>query len=316
MIQDRATRGIFALSFFGLLFFASAIATFFYLSEAPSASATSQTATVAPAVDPFADLSLLGKAIYVEDLTNGKILYERNAQAQLPLASLTKVATALAVSGVLSRDQLLTLPKNLYAADGSAVLLGGQTWHERDIMNFTLVSSSNDGANYFADEANDAIHAKYTGSPSTGATLWRMNDIARNLGLSDTYFLNPSGLDISPTQSGGYGSARDVGKLFAYAASTTPTVFSATTRGQLTLTSVDGARVGVANTDLALSSIPGIVMGKTGYTDLAGGNLAIIFNVGLSHPVVAVVLGSTYEGRFADMRALVAAATTAIQSTR
>jgi D-alanyl-D-alanine carboxypeptidase len=47
------------------------------------------------------------------------------------------------------------------------------------------------------------------------------------------------------------------------------------------------------------------VFGKTGFTDLAGGNLAIVFEVGPSRPVVAVILGSTQEGRFEDMRALV-----------
>jgi D-alanyl-D-alanine carboxypeptidase len=46
-------------------------------------------------------------------------------------------------------------------------------------------------------------------------------------------------------------------------------------------------------------------MGKTGFTDLAGGNLAIVFDVGLAHPVVAVVLGSSEEGRFSDMQKLV-----------
>ena len=53
-------------------------------------------------------------------------------------------------------------------------------------------------------------------------------------------------------------------------------------------------------------------MGKTGLTDLAGGNLAVVFDVGLAHPVVAVVLGSTEYGRFEDMQKLVTTARKAI----
>ena len=63
------------------------------------------------------------------------------------------------------------------------------------------------------------------------------------------------------------------------------------------------------NTDEALSYVPGVIVSKTGYTDLAGGNLAIIDDVGLMHPVALVVLGSSYDGRFTDMNLLATVAT-------
>jgi D-alanyl-D-alanine carboxypeptidase len=53
---------------------------------------------------------------------------------------------------------------------------------------------------------------------------------------------------------------------------------------------------------------PGLIGAKTGYTDLAGGNLVVAFDLEIGHPVIAVVLGSTQEGRFTDMRALIEAA--------
>ena len=53
-------------------------------------------------------------------------------------------------------------------------------------------------------------------------------------------------------------------------------------------------------------------MGKTGYTDLAGGNLAIVFEVGPARPVAIVVLHSSLQGRFDDVRKLVAATQAAI----
>ena len=61
-----------------------------------------------------------------------------------------------------------------------------------------------------------------------------------------------------------------------------------------------------------LQDIPGFMGGKTGYTDLAGGNLAAVFDLTIGRPVVAVVLHSTEAGRFADIRTLLAAARAAL----
>jgi D-alanyl-D-alanine carboxypeptidase len=61
------------------------------------------------------------------------------------------------------------------------------------------------------------------------------------------------------------------------------------------------------NTNEALEHLPGLIASKTGYTDLAGGNLAIVFDKGIGHHFVAVVLGSSRQGRFSDMRALMEA---------
>ncbi|MCR4325656.1 MAG: hypothetical protein NUV59_02520 [Patescibacteria group bacterium] len=266
-----------------------------------------QSAAVAVAQDPFAELSLEASSVYVEDLTDGTVLYARNPDIQLPLASLTKVAVALVASEVLAPNDILTIPYDTAPTTSAERLTAGQEWRFRDVLNFTLMASSNEGAEILAVAANDALHARYPLSPSRGATLWRMNDLARKIGAHDMYFLNASGLDVSETQSGSYGSARSVARLLAYAASTSPAIFEGTSRDNMLLTSVGGAEARAYNTDQALGAIPGLVMGKTGFTDLAGGNLAIVFDVGPAHPVVAIVLGSTYDGRFEDMKQLVEA---------
>lgn len=300
-----------------LLFCASASITLAYLSDVPEARAGTEVAVAGAASsrgtpDPFASVALEAKAAYVKDLMTGKILYSRNPDIQLPLASLTKVATVLVVSEVLPSDTVITIPRDTAPRGSAERLAAGEKWHVGDVINFTLIASSNAGAEIIAEAADPAIWAKYPEAPPKGATLWRMNNLARQLDLRATYFLNASGLDESTTLAGAYGSARDVGNLFAYAASLRPAVFEGTARGGMLLTSVNGARTAAYNTDQALGSIPGLVMGKTGYTDLAGGNLAILFDIGLSHPVVAVVMGSTYDGRFSDMKQLVASAQAAV----
>ena len=272
----------------------------------PAAQPQSQTASAGAALDAFADISLVGKAAVVIDLQTGKILYALNPDVQLPLASLAKVPLALAVYDVLPADTIITIPRDTAPRGSAERLAKGDLWRVQDIIDFTLVSSSNEGAEILAGAANDAIRSQYADAPESAAVVWRMNVLAEQLGLTRTYFLNASGLDISPTLSGAYGSARDVATLFGYAASQRLSVFSKTAGGSLSLTSADGKSTAKAfNTNEAHGQIQGLMMGKTGITDLAGGNLAVVFDVGSAHPVVAVVLGSTREGRFSDMRQLV-----------
>lgn len=307
---------LFALGFFVLagagFFGAYALAGAWYpRDESPG----SQQAAVAEIVrqNEFASTTLIAKAAYVYDMTDDQVLYQNNANEQLPLASLTKIALVLSVIQALPQNTLVSTPA-AYAAlpsGGTERLPAGETWNIDDAISFTLTASSDDGANLLAQAANDAIHQEYPQSPAQGATVWRMNNLVQQLGLTETYYLNDTGLDISTTQSGAYGSAHDMATLFAYAASTSPQTFAATTQPNVTIYSTTGVKATGSNTDTALDAIPGIVMGKTGYTDLAGGNLAVVFDTN-GHEIVAVVLGSTEDGRFSDMEQLVPAAQKAV----
>ncbi|MDR3571336.1 MAG: serine hydrolase [Candidatus Pacebacteria bacterium] len=308
-----AGAAVAVLSLGAIAFFcAYSFAGFIY--PAPSPAQTASVIETQEQPDPFASTTLIAKSAYVLDLTTGKDLYSQNANAQLPLASLTKVALVLAVSGALQPDTLIATPAKYDAppGGGTARLPAGQTWALSDVISFTLTASSDDGADLLASSANDTIHQQFPQSPQQNATVWRMNNIAQQLGLTNTYFLNDSGLDLSTTQSGAYGSAHDMAILYGYAATTSPGTFGATAQPQVTVRSTTGTVATGVNTDTVLDKIPGIIMGKTGYTDLAGGNLAIVFTTG-GHEVVAIVLGSTQDGRFTDMEQLIPAAQEAVQ---
>jgi D-alanyl-D-alanine carboxypeptidase len=214
---------------------------------------------------------------------------------------------ALAVSEVLAPQDTITIPYDTRPAGTTVRLAAGSRWYAQDVIDFTLVVSSNEGADILAAAAENALHERYVQAPVGAATVWRMNDIVRQLHLAHTYFLNANGLDESTTQSGAYGTARDMAYLFSYAASTSPSTFAATAKTGVALTSLDGQKANAYNTDEALDAIPGVIMGKTGFTDLAGGNLAVVFKTAAGHTVTAIVLGSTQQGRFSDMKALVAA---------
>lgn len=284
---------------------------FAYLGTSPSP--TGQAAAAARVSSALDSVSIGARAAIVVDLNSGAVLYEKNADVQLPLASLTKVPLALAVSEVLSPDATITIPYDTAFTEGGQKLLKGEQWRIRDVLHFTLIASSNEGAQILAGEADDRLFTLYPSSTRKTAALWRMNDLARSLGLSRTYFLNVSGLDESATQSGAYGTARDMAKLFAYAATARPEIFAGTTKDGLLLVDGAGQTTAAFNTNELLGQIPGLIMGKTGYTDLAGGNLGIVFDAGLSQPVAVIVLGSTRDGRFSDVRTLVGAAQGAIR---
>ncbi|HEY4487556.1 MAG TPA: serine hydrolase [Candidatus Paceibacterota bacterium] len=310
------SAGIVALA---LIFFAGASLTWVFLSEAapiaPITVAAAAQATPEPTQRPpvFENVELQAKSAIVMDLTTGYTLYELDAEAPLPLASLTKVPLALVVTEALSPDTIITIPYDTTSYGTNQKMRAGERWRVQDVIDFTLAVSSNTGAGILAKAAEEPIHEHFFSAPAENTAVWRMNQMAQNLGLTHTYFLNATGLDESDMQAGAYGSARDIAALFAYAALSSPKTFAATTKRSFKLHSLDGAVATAINTDEALPAIPGMIMGKTGYTELAGGNLAVVFEVG-GHRISAVVLGSTQSGRFEDMKKLIALTTQAFEA--
>jgi D-alanyl-D-alanine carboxypeptidase len=120
------------------------------------------------------------------------------------------------------------------------------------------------------------------------------------------HFTNETGLDEKDA-SGGYGTARDMAYLIAWALHNDPHLFEATTEESASFTSLSDKTHIAKNTDEIVNKIPSLIASKTGYTELAGGNLAIAFDAGLQRPIVVVVLGSSIEGRFKDVETLVQA---------
>jgi D-alanyl-D-alanine carboxypeptidase len=131
-----------------------------------------------------------------------------------------------------------------------------------------------------------------------------MNHEADRLGLTQTFFVNDTGLDVSSTMAGAYGSARDVAHLVTAVALEMPDVVERTPLPEATFVSNSGKRYVAKNTSLVGGGLTGAVATKTGYTDLAGGNMVALFEPVPGHRIALSVLGSTRDGRDADIRAL------------
>ncbi len=254
----------------------------------------------------FPEVAVQAKAAIVYDIVEERVLYQKNAEAQLPLASLSKVMMAYATLKQLEEDVIVTMGEEFLADVGEGVRSEGEQWVLRDLLEATLVESSNNGATAIAG-AYASINKVSGDTASSGTLVEAMNRESEQLGLTQTFFLNETGLDIDHRTAGAYGSAYDMARLMAASVRLFPEVFEATRYRSISLSSLGNTTYTIENTNSTVNSIPGIIASKTGYTRLSGGNLAVVVDVGPAHPVSIVVLGSSEEGREDDVRALVAA---------
>lgn len=279
-----------------------------HIGDSISDTLATATSTAAESRPPaaFEIPELIAKAAVVYDVAKGSELFAMNAEAQLPLASLTKIMTALTVRETLATTESVTIGKKSLKADGDGLLKTGDRWELGKLLDWTLVRSSNDGAVAVASAWEAVERTKPEATASSTNFVAAMNAKAKELGLSQTYFLNETGLDLNEDVSGAYGSARDVSRLFVTAVKEFPETFEATRYHDLAIDSASGVYK-TKNTNAEAETIPGLIASKTGLTDLAGGNLVILFDAGPDHPIAISVLGSTQEGRFQDVQKLVEA---------
>lgn len=285
---------------FALLFASGVLAVFLFVPLAPRTPSAPAEMAVATSTAPnaYADMPIEAKAAIVYDLALGQTLYEKNADAQLPLASLTKLLTVYAALAEMPSSAPVTITAEALRVEGPRAFSKGQTFALADLARLTLVASLNDGAAAIASAV-----AKRLDRPSQEV----LAAAAAALGLPQTYAVNGSGLDANAAISGGYGSARDLARLAGAIVHTYPDIASATTKPFAEASAMNGVSFKVKNTDPMVDTIPGLLLSKTGYTDLAGGNLAIVFDAAIGHPVAVVVLGSSVKERFTDAATLIAA---------
>lgn len=263
--------------------------------------------------EPFKEVAIHARAAFVWDIAAHRKLYGKNEYEHLPLASVTKMMTALVAKETLSDNDIVRVSKEALRAEGDSGLLLGEEWTAKDLIAFALISSSNDAASALAQTAGGRLDPSATTSEAARAAfLAQMNSKARSIGLLDTIYRNETGLDISEKVSGGEGTARDMAMLYEYLWRKHPDLFAATAQPETTFVSRDGKIHLAKNTNHSVAHIPGIIGSKTGYTDLAGGNLVIVTDIGFGRPIVIAVLGSTREERFTDVEKLREAAVSAI----
>ncbi len=239
-------------------------------------------------LEQLSQISIEGTSYAIYDMRTSKIVGHKHGYQMFPLASLTKLATALVASRAIAPDTQIIIPTESNLDFG---LRAGDVWRRDDLIKYMLIFSSNDVADLLAKVAGEE---KF---------LRSMNALAAEVG-EPLLFINASGLDEG-SATGGTGSAAAAAKLTALLYKESPGTLERTSHERATFSVLRNGKSfeikGVPNTNQLLREYRGVIGSKTGFTDLAGGNLSMVFDIGAGRLFTVTVLGSSRDGRFTDV---------------
>lgn len=245
-------------------------------------------------------------ASVIMDAESGKILYAHNADQKRQVASLTKLFTAtLVMERIKNLDELVTVDEEAVYSAGTRVgcprsgfcngvrLKPGEQLAARELLKAALMNSANDAA---------IALGKHMGKTQDGFAKI-MNDRAKELGLQNTNFCTPSGLEPDGRETECYSSAADMAKIASHALRY-PEIWEIMRIEKTFISSHDGIYTHeIFNTDQLLGQFPNLIGTKTGFTPLAGYSLlAVATDSSKNHKVVAVVLDD--QSRWQSIRSM------------
>ena len=230
------------------------------------------------------------KAALLMDHDTGLILYEKNSHEPLPMASLTKIMTAVLILEHHALDEVVTVEADLSGELGVRIWLRQyEQMTVGDLLKALLIPSAGDAA----------VALAHYHSGSVDAFVEAMNARAKTLNLVDTHFVNPIGLDAEGHQA----SAYDLALLSKYALHF-PTFRAIVQMDEATVHSVDGTfSHSFDSTNYLLNSYLDILGVKTGTTDNAGQSLINLARNEQGHEVLAVLLNSPQ--RFQENKSMI-----------
>ncbi len=194
------------------------------------------------------------KSAVVYDGTYGRVLYEKNAHARMLIASTTKIMTAVVALEQCDLADTVKVTAEMANVEGSSMYLqAGREYSLKELLYGLMLASGNDAAT--------AIALHVAGSIQGFGSL--MNEKARELGLENTHFENPHGLDSSAH----YSTAYDMARLMDYAMSRSDFAEIVGSRN----VTIQGLTY--VNHNKLLWQCEGVIGGKTGYTMAAGRTL-------------------------------------------
>lgn len=244
-------------------------------------------ATFASTADMFVaeaatDFRSIGKAAYLIDYGTGSVIYARNENDRLPIASMMKIMTVLLTfeaveRGEVSLDDDVAVSENASSMGGSQVFLDANTTHKLgDLLRTVIVASANDSCVAIAEHLEGSVEG----------FVAKMNARAKELGMNDTSFKNCTGLPAAEA----YSSARDVSVMFSKLMKY-PVYFEYAKVWLEDYAHPDGRKTTITNTNKLVKFYNGCDGGKTGYTSEAKFCLsATAMRNGMR--VIAVVIGA------------------------
>jgi D-alanyl-D-alanine endopeptidase (penicillin-binding protein 7) len=247
----------------------------------------------APGLSPFARVgndpapSLDYHEALIADIASGAIIWGDADGTRWPLASVTKLMTALVATETLNPDQRIAITPTMLAVDPTdATLSVGDTYTVSDLLRIMLLQSSNVAAEALA------------GVSGRAQFLTAMNARATALGMRNTYYYDSSGLS-SANQS----TADDLLLLARDLYQSYPQTLAITRMPQATVTNLATGKKVVVKSINDFAGQPDFLGGKTGYTNIADGNLLSIFKYE-NRPVLVIIMGTDDAARFQNTETL------------
>jgi len=224
------------------------------------------------------------------DLESAEVLFEKSPDERLKIASITKLMTLLIVLEENKLDDVVTISRNTAGTPGSTMFLkAGEQITVENLIYGALINSANDAAVALAEH----------NAGSTAAFVIKMNNKAKDLGLTNTHFSNPVGLDDDDN----YSSSRDIANLGKYLYHN-PTIKKIAKIKTTEVHSVNNTYTHkLESTNKLLDSYLKINGLKTGTTDDAGRCLVAIAENKDGHEIITVVLNS--PDRFGESKILI-----------
>lgn len=224
----------------------------------------------------------------VYDLSNNKILYEKDPREKLPMASLTKIMTAMIAIDYKRSDDRYVVSKKDLVGENVMGLTSGEVLTLSDLMYGLVLPSGNDSAEVLATNTMDRSDF-----------VKAMNDKAKSLGLKDTNFTNPSGLEGDGDQ---HTTAYDLLVITKNALQHYPLFAKVVATPEYYIESTSEHKAyDLYNETNLLTSYPGVKGVKDGYTDEAGLCLVTYLDY-KEHKIIGVLLGS--QNRRQEMKDL------------
>lgn len=208
------------------------------------------------ALSALAAPDVSAKSAILIEVESGKVLYQKNAFVRLPMASTTKIMTAIVAIEKGNLEKTVTVSRDAVGVEGSSIYLKPNEKLTLEALVYALLLQS-------ANDAATAIAIEVGGSVEGFAKL--MNAKAEELGLTATHFTNPHGLDDEEH----YTSAYDLAKIAAYALSNETFRTICSTYKKTIPDSDDGTRV-LVNHNKLLRLYEGAIGVKTGFTKRSG----------------------------------------------
>jgi D-alanyl-D-alanine carboxypeptidase (penicillin-binding protein 5/6) len=237
----------------------------------------------------FDTSQLTAQSVLMYDLSTNKVIFEKNPKERLAMASLTKIMTAIiSLEHKRPDDKYLVHGENLVGED-SMGLSAGETLSQEDLLYGLMLPSGNDAA--------EVLATNYEGGRDT--FIQAMNDKAKALGLTDTRFSNPSGLQGDGEQ---HTTAYDLLVITKYALETFPEFANVVATGEHDIPQTPTHKeYHLYNETNLLTTYPGVKGVKTGFTPEAGLCLITYLDYG-GHKIIGVLLKS--ENRRGEMKEL------------